>query len=192
MMFTAKRRDRIVGEYLTLIWTFFKIGILTFGGGYAMLPMLQREVVERRGWVTEEELLNYYALGQCTPGVIAVNTATFVGAKRKGVPGGFLATFGMVLPSLLIIKLIAAVLRSFADIPSVQHAMAGIRVAVVILVGFSVKKLMAAGVKGGFGWCLFLLTFLVSAILGVSPVAVVVVAALSGLFGGWLMDRRDL
>ena len=176
-------------EYLKLVWSFFKVGILTFGGGYAMLPMLQREIVERRGWATEEELLDYYAIGQCTPGVIAVNTATFIGSRKKGVLGGFLATLGVVLPSLLIITAIAALLTSFAEIPAVQHALAGIRVAVVVLVGFSVWKLMKSGVKGGFGWCLFLLVFFVSAIWGLSPVVVVLVSAASGWIAGYLRDR---
>ena len=177
-------------EYLELIWSFFKIGILTFGGGYAMLPMLQREIVEQKGWATEEELLNYYAIGQCTPGVIAVNTATFIGTRRKGVLGGFLATLGMVLPSLLIITVIAALLTNFAEIDAVRHALAGIRVAVVVLVAFSVWKLLKAGVKDGFGWCVFLLTFLVSAVLGVSPVIVVIAAAALGLISGFLRERR--
>ncbi len=177
-------------DCLTLIWTFFKVGILTFGGGYAMLPMLQREIVEKKGWATEEELLSYYAIGQCTPGVIAVNTATFIGAKQKGALGGFLATFGIVLPSLMIITVIAALLRSFAEYAAVQHALAGIRVAVVVLVAFSVWKLMRAGVKDGFGWCVFLLAFLVSAFLGLSPVVVVVVSALLGLLAGTLRERR--
>jgi len=177
-------------EYLKLVWSFFKVGILTFGGGYAMLPMLQREIVERRGWATEEELLDYYAIGQCTPGVIAVNTATFIGSRKKGVLGGFLATLGVILPSLLIITAIAALLTNFAEIPAVQHALAGIRVAVVVLVGFSVWKLMKSGVKGGFGWCLFLLVFFVSAIWGLSPVIVVLVSAASGWIAGYLRDRR--
>ena len=177
-------------EYLELIWNFFKIGIMTFGGGYAMLPIIQRELVEKKGWATEEEILNYYAIGQCTPGVIAVNTATFIGNKRKGALGGFLATFGIVLPSLIIISVIAAVLTNFAEIAAVQHALAGIRVAVVVLVGFSVKKLMTSGVKQGLGWTLFLLTFLVSALLGISPVAVVVVAAAVGVVSGLISERR--
>ena len=92
-----------MGELLSLFRTFFSIGALTFGGGYAMLPMLQREVVEKHGWATEEELLNYFAIGQCTPGIIAVNTATFVGYRRRGVPGGIAATVGVVAPSLVII-----------------------------------------------------------------------------------------
>ena len=91
---------------MTSLWelyiTFFKVGIMTFGGGYAMLPILQREVVENKGWATEAELADYYAIGQCTPGVIAVNTATFIGQKTKGVAGGIIATLGVVSPSLLI------------------------------------------------------------------------------------------
>jgi chromate transporter len=173
-----------VQVYLELIVTFFKIGIMTFGGGYAMLPIIQREVVEKKQWATEEEILDYYAIGQCTPGIIAVNTATFIGNKQKGVLGGFLATFGLVLPSLIIITVIAAVLTNFAEIPAVQHALAGIRVAVVVLVGYSVKKLAKSGVRGAFGWCLFVLTFLVSALFGVSPVLVVVLAAGAGILAG--------
>ena len=177
-------------EYLDLVVTFFKIGIMTFGGGYAMLPMIQREVVEKRGWATEEEILNYYAIGQCTPGVIAVNTATFIGDSRKGVLGGFLATLGVVMPSLIIISVISAVLNNFAEIEAVQHALAGIRVAVVVLVGFSVWKLIKSGVKGVFGWIVFVLTFLVSAIFGLSPVIVVVAAAATGLIAGYAAEHR--
>lgn len=179
-----------MNEYLELVVTFFKIGIMTFGGGYAMLPMIQREVVEKRGWATEEEILNYYAIGQCTPGVIAVNTATFIGDSRKGVLGGFLATLGVVMPSLIIISVIAALLNNFAEIEAVQHALAGIRVAVVVLVGFSVWKLMKSGVKGAFGWTVFVLTFLVSAIFGLSPVVIVVAAAVAGLIAGYATDRK--
>lgn len=175
---------------LDLFLTFAKVGVMTFGGGYAMLPIIQREVVEKKGWATEEELLNYYAIGQCTPGVIAVNTATFLGNKRGGVLGGFLATFGIVLPSLIIITMIAALLTGFADLPVVQHALAGIRVAVVVLVGYSVKKLMKSGVKNAFGWIIFVLSFLVSAIFGVSPVLVVVISAAAGLITGFLSDRK--
>lgn len=156
-----------------------------------MLPIIQREIVEKKGWATEEEILNYYAIGQCTPGVIAVNTATFIGNRRKGAAGGFLATLGIVLPSLIIISVIAALLNNFAELEPVQHALAGIRVAVVVLVGYSVVKLAKAGVKRAFGWCLFVLTFLASAVLGVSPVAVVVVSATAGLIAGYLGTGRE-
>ena len=92
-----------MNQYLDLFLTFAKVGVMTFGGGYAMLPILQREVVERKGWATEEELMDYFAIGQCTPGIIAVNTATFIGQKLNGVFGGIFATLGFVFPSLVII-----------------------------------------------------------------------------------------
>ncbi len=112
-----------------------------------MLPVLQCEVVEKKGWCTAEELADYFAIGQCTPGVIAVNTATFVGAKRKGTLGGIVATLGMVFPSIVIITLIAAFLRNFAHIPAVGHAFAGVRAAVVALIASSVLKLGKTTVK---------------------------------------------
>ncbi len=108
--------------YADLFLTFAKIGVCTFGGGYAMLPILQRELVEKRGWATEEELSDYFAIGQCTPGIIAVNTATFVGHSRKGAAGGVVATLGLVFPCLVIIMLIAAFLQNFAEQPVVVGA----------------------------------------------------------------------
>ena len=110
-------------ELWSLFLTFAKVGVMTFGGGYAMLPILQREVVENKGWATDEELTDYFAIGQCTPGVIAVNTATFIGYRYKGLAGGILATLGVISPSILIISVIAVCLSNFADIPVVQHAL---------------------------------------------------------------------
>ena len=115
-----------MGELLTLFGIFSKIGVMTFGGGYAMLPILQREIVDNRHWATEEELMDYFAIGQCTPGVIAVNTATFIGQKRKGIIGGIVATLGVVFPSLVIISLLAGVIEAFSHIALVQHAFGGI------------------------------------------------------------------
>lgn len=178
-------------DYLSLIVSFFKIGILTFGGGYAMLPMIQREVVEKRGWATEQEILDYYAIGQCTPGVIAVNTATFIGNKVKGISGGFLATFGVVLPSLIIISVIAAVLTSFSDNAYVQHALSGIRVSVVVLVFYSVLKLHKNAVKDGFGWIIFVLGFLLSVVFGISPVYIVVGCGAAGVVRGILRKKKE-
>ena len=129
-------------ELFDLFWTFCKIGALTFGGGYAMLPLIQREIVENKKWSTEKEILDYYAVGQCTPGVIAVNTATFIGYKLKGIIGGIIATLGVVFPSLIIILIIAAFLQNFADLAIVQSAFAGIRVAVVALIITTVVKLL--------------------------------------------------
>ena len=126
---------------LDLFLTFAKIGVCTFGGGYAMLPILQREVVEKRGWATEDQLADYYAVGQCTPGIIAVNTATFVGYTQAGYLGGTIATLGVVFPSIVIIMIIAAFLQNFAHLPVVVHAFNGVRACVCALILSSVLKL---------------------------------------------------
>lgn len=126
---------------LDLFLTFARVGVCTFGGGYAMLPILQREIVEKKHWVTEEELADYYAIGQCTPGVIAVNTATFTGRKQAGAMGGIVATLGVVFPSVVIILIIAAFLQNFADVPAVIHAFNGVRACVCALILSSVIKL---------------------------------------------------
>ena len=128
-------------ELIELFWLFAQIGVCTFGGGYAMLPLLQRELVEKRGWVEEEELMDYYAIGQCTPGIIAINTATFIGYKRKRLIGGIVATLGFVFPSLIIITLIAAFMRNFASLEIVSRAFSGIRICVCALITDAVLKL---------------------------------------------------
>ncbi|MBQ7845167.1 MAG: chromate transporter [Clostridia bacterium] len=167
-----------------LFRAFFTIGALTFGGGYAMLPMLEREIVTKRSWATNEELLNYFAIGQCTPGIIAVNTATFVGYKIKGVIGGIVATLGVVAPSVVIITIIAMVLENFMDIAWVQNAFAGIRVAVCALITVSVVKLFKSNVKQHWHIALAIIAFVVVALLKLSPVYVVVACAvLSFIFG---------
>ena len=142
--------------YLDLFLTFAKMGACTFGGGYAMLPILQREVVEKKGWATDEELTDYYAVGQCTPGIIAVNTATFIGFKYKGVLGGILATLGVVFPSIVIITVIAAFLSQFDQYPVVQHALVGINAAVVALIASSALKLGKNNLKDGLAGGVFL------------------------------------
>lgn len=170
-----------MNRYLDLFITFAKVGVCTFGGGLAMLPLLQREVVERKNWATEEELTDYYAIGQCTPGVIAVNTATFVGYKEKGVLGGIIATIGMIFPSLVIITLIAAFLSNFAHIPAVIHAFAGIRACVCVLIFNAVLKLWKSTVINPTAGIIFAVTFLLSVLVGLSPALLVVAAGLVGL-----------
>ncbi len=167
--------------YRELFRVFFRVGILTFGGGYAMLPILRREVVENRPWCTDEELADYYAVGQCTPGIIAVNTATFVGYKLGGIPGGIFATLSLVLPSLLIILVIAAVLQNFAEYALVKNAFAGIRVAVTALVLNAVLKLFKSAVVDKLTLCVFIAVLLAVVIFGVSPVVVVLAAGLLGV-----------
>ena len=171
-------------EYWTLFWTFCRIGGLTFGGGYAMLPMLEKEVVERHHWTTQEQLLDYFAIGQCTPGIIAVNTATFIGYNRRGVLGAVIATLGVVFPSFIIISLISAVLNNFAHIAMVQHAFSGIRVAVCGLILQAVIKLLKSSVKNAMGWILLAVTFLAVVRFDLSPVIVVIAAALTGILAG--------
>ncbi len=167
--------------YWELFQAFFRVGILTFGGGYAMLPILRREVVENHGWCTDEELADYYAIGQCTPGIIAVNTATFIGYKLAGVPGGVFATYSLTLPSFIIILVIAALLQSFADYPVVQNAFAGIRVAVTALILNAVIKLFKSSVVDRFTLAVFILVFILAAALSVSPVIFVLLAGLGGV-----------
>lgn len=168
-------------ELFDLFWTFAKIGSITFGGGYAMLPIIQREIVEKKKWATETEVIDYYAVGQCTPGVIAVNTATFIGYRLKGIAGGIIATLGVVFPSLVIIMVIAAFLKNFADFAIVQHAFGGIRVAVVALIISSIIKLWKSSVKNYIGFILAIAAFVLGAILQLSPIYVVIGAAIVGL-----------
>lgn len=130
-----------------LFLSFARVGVMTFGGGYAMLPILQREIVEKKGWATEDQLADYYAVGQCTPGIIAVNTATFVGQSQAGLLGGVLATLGVVFPSIVIITTIAAFLKGFMDIEAVGHAFNGVRAGVTALILVSVIKLFKGAVK---------------------------------------------
>lgn len=170
-----------MNKYLDLFLTFARIGGLTFGGGYAMLPMLQKEVVEKRGWATEEELMDYYALGQCTPGIIAVNTATFVGQNTASNLGGIIATLGVVFPSLIIITLIAMFLQNFADLPIVQNAFAGIRVCVCVLVFNAVVKLWKKAVVDKKTLIIFLVVVIGSFVFDVSPTIFVILSALAGI-----------
>lgn len=168
-------------ELLKLFLAFAKIGACTFGGGYAMLPIIQRELVEDRKWCTEEEVINYFAVGQCTPGVIAVNTATFIGHKRKGTMGAISATLGVIFPSVIIIMIIAAFISGFAENTYVIHAFNGIRAAVSALIVNAVVKLWKAGVKNAFGLGIFLIVFTVSVLFKLSPVYFILASVLAGL-----------
>lgn len=179
-------------ELMDLFWTFCRIGGLTFGGGYAMLPMLQKEVVENRKWATEQELLDYYAVGQATPGIIAVNTATFVGYKEKGVIGAMFATFGVVFPSLVIIMSIAGFIDNFSDLKVVQHAFSGIRIAVGVLILNALIKLVKGSVKDILGIILFVATFIASSFLDISVVYIVIVAALIGIISDFVNRKRGI
>ena len=154
---------------------------MTFGGGYAMLPILQREIVDNRHWATDEELTDYFAIAQCTPGAIAVNTATFIWQKYCGVIGGIAATLGVVFPSLVIITLLAGVISTFSHLPAVINAFAGIRVCVCVLILNAVLKLWKSAVKGRLGLIIFCAVTLGSLFFDISPVIFVLISAAIGI-----------
>ena len=166
---------------LSLFIAFAKVGVMTFGGGYAMIPILEREIVDKHGWASSEELMDYYAVGQCTPGVIAVNTATFIGQKCAGNIGGIVATLGVVFPSLVIICVIAGILTNFADIPAVKSAFAGIRVCVCVLIFNTVLKLAKKAIVDWKAFLIFLAVVILSVFTDLSPVIFVLGAALLGI-----------
>lgn len=156
---------------------FFKMGIFTFGGGYAMLPILKSEAVDKRHWVTEEELLNYYSIGQCTPGIIAVNAASFIGYKLRSVAGLISATFGVVSPSLIIILLIAMLLQQYMDNQYVQWAFDGIRISVIALIIDTVWSMWQKGVKNVRDYIVFGVSALLLLVFNLSAVTIVILAA---------------
>lgn len=178
-------------DYLQLFWAFIKVGALTFGGGYAMLPILQRDIVEKHGWVNDEEVMDYYAMAQCLPGIIMVNTSVFIGRHRKGTAGGIVAGLASALPSLVIITVIAMFLTAFAEYPIVQNAFAGIRACVVVLIVNAVLKLWKSAMVD---WksivIIFLPVFALSAFTEASPILLVVAAAIAGIVITVLTDNH--
>lgn len=176
-------------ELFKLFGIFFKIGIMTFGGGYAMLPMLERELVIKRPFVTMEEIMDYFAVGQCTPGIIAVNTATFIGFKRKGVLGGIFATLGVVCPSVIIIISLASVLKLVAGNEIAESAFRGISVAVCALIIQAILKLMKTGIKDAFTLGIAIGAFLAVFLLDVSPIIVILVTAVIGVVSKRIFDK---
>ncbi|HNX73376.1 MAG TPA: chromate transporter [Spirochaetales bacterium] len=181
-----------MNDLWSLFWIFAKIGVMTFGGGYAMLPMMQRELVQSRSWATDEELMDYFAIAQITPGVIAVNTATFVGYKRHGVIGGIIATFGVVFPSLVIISIIAGLINTFADLPVVQNAFAGIRACVCVLIFNAISRLWKGSVTDSLNFVIFLAVALASYFLDVSPAIFVLIAGVIGFVPEFVMSRKKI
>lgn len=164
-----------------LFFAFLKIGLFTFGGGYAMIPLMEKELINNNGWISKDELLDYYAISQCTPGVIAVNTATFVGYKTSGFLGAIISTAGVVFPSIVIICLIAGLIQNFAELEIIKKAFLGIRVAVSVLVLNAVIMLFKSGVKDFTGIIIFVLTFIFSAIFKLSPIYIIIISLLIGI-----------
>lgn len=178
-------------KLLTLYWIFFKLGILNFGGGYALLPLLQKEIVEKRGWATEEEMTDYYAIGQCTPGAIAVNVSTFIGYKIKGILGGIIATFGFISPALIIIFIIATVLNNFSDIPAVQSAFAAIRVCVFVLILSAVIKLAKKSIVDVITLVICLIVLGLAIFTEIPLFSYVIMAGIVGIIVGLIRQKKN-
>ena len=178
---------------LELYWTFVKIGCVTFGGGYAMLPILERELADKRHWTTLDELRDYFSIGQCTPGIIALNVSTFIGEKRRGVKGAVAATTGFLTGPVAIILVIAAFLQNFATYPVVQHAFAGIRVCVCVLILQAVLRLWKKSVVDPFTLGLYLAVFALHALSGFLPVKIpaAILVILSGVAGVLAANRKN-
>ena len=160
---------------------FFKIGAFTFGGGLAMIPLIQKEAVENHGWVTDDDILEIIAIAESTPGPIAINSATFVGYRAAGILGSVCATLGVVFPSLIIITVIAAFISNFAHLPVVQNAFAGVRVCVCVLIFNAVTKLWKKSVVDKATLVIFLAVFAGSVFLELSPVLYVLLAGIAGV-----------
>ncbi len=174
-----------------LFCTFFKIGLFTFGGGYAMIPLIQREIVEKYGWITDEDILEIIAIAESTPGPIAINMATFIGHKRSGFWGSFCATLGVVLPSFLIILMISYILRGFQDIEVVQNAFFGIRAGVLALVIKAFWTMAKKCPKNWVSYAVALLAFVSSVFFGVNVLLIILSAAIIGLVASKLEARRE-
>lgn len=186
-------------EKINVLWqlfcVLFKVGLFTFGGGIAMLPILETELVEKRGWTTSEELLDWFAIGQSTPGIIAVNVSTFIGYKKAKIIGACVATFAMVLPSIIIITIIAAFINNFAEILWVQKALRGINVAVAAILTSAVYKFAKKSVKDLFGFVLLVIAFVLIFVFGVPTPYVIFGSCVPGLlimvFKEKLLNRKD-
>lgn len=167
-------------EYVKIFIAFFKIGLFTFGGGYAMMPMFRKELIEKEGYISEEELMDYYSIGQCTPGIIAVNVATFTGYKIKKSLGAIVATFAVVLPSLIVILLIASVIKDVLENETFLHVANGIRIGVVVLLLNEVFKIFKKNVKSKFQIIVFIGAVLLIGGVGCSSVLAILIALLVG------------
>jgi chromate transporter len=171
-----------VREYLELVWTFIKIGVMTFGGGYAMVPVLERELINKKGWTNLDEVMDYYTIAQITPGIIAVNVSTFIGYKRKGPLGGVISTISFLFPGVTLMVIVSLFIRRFAEYPAVRHAFTGIRVAVGALILDTVIKLLKGVFKDKKAVVIFILGFALSAVLSASPVFIIAGAGAAGFF----------
>jgi chromate transporter len=170
-----------IKNLLNLYSSFAKIGTFTIGGGLAMMPMMQAELIEKRKWITDEELIDYYAVGQSTPGIVAVNVATFVGYKQMGIIGGIFATLGMVTPSLVIIMILAGLINSINDFPIIQKALKGINVAVAALLTSTIINFMKKTIRKFTNAIFMLISFLLVFVLKLPSFWIILFALLIGV-----------
>lgn len=177
---------------LTLFLTFLKIGAFTFGGGYAMLPLIEREIVDKRGWITRDDILEVVAIAESTPGPIAVNAATFVGYRTCGVLGALLATTGVVLPSFVVILAISFVLREFESLRAVQYAFCGIRAGVLALLLKALWSMYRQCPKNAVSYIVMGAAFVLVAFLGLDVLPVIIGCAVVGLLTTLYQGRRKL
>lgn len=177
-------------QILALFVAFFKIGAFTFGGGYAMIPLIQREITEKHGWITDEDILDIIAIAESTPGPIAINAATFVGYKICGFWGAFFSTFGVVLPSFVIILIISYLLRGFAHIPVVQYAFYGIRAGVLALIVKALYTMYKKCPKNAIAYTIAALAFVAAAVFDINVLLVIVCCAVIGLVTSLMAERR--
>ncbi len=176
---------------LSLFWTFFKIGAFTFGGGYAMIPLIQKEVVENKQWITDDDILEIIAIAESTPGPIAINSATFVGYRVCGVLGSFFATLGVVLPSFVIILAISFILDTFQHITAVQYAFNGIRAGVLALLLKALWTMYKKCPKGVVSYSIMAAAFVITAFRVLPVLAVIIGCAAVGLIASLVAERRN-
>lgn len=180
-----------IKELLKTYLLFCKIGAITFGGGYAILPILQSELVDKRGWLTSEKLADLYATAQCEPGPIAINISVLITTPRLGRVAGIIASLGVCTPSLLIILAIAALLHNFQDIVQVQQALAGIKVAVAALVVQIAWRMIKSGVKNIFGAIIFAAALLLLVFNVISAVFIILGAGAAGILFALIRSRKE-
>lgn len=181
-----------IKNYLQLWGLFFKIGAMTFGGGLAMLPILERELSEKRDWATKDQLLDYYAIGQSTPGIIAVNVATFIGFNRGGILGGIVATLGIVTPSIIIITFLASFISSYSDISWVKKILAGINVAVAAILTKAAWDFGKKTIKNILGLLIFIASFVAVYFLKIDTVIIIGVSAIIGVIFHLISSKKAL
>ena len=175
---------------LSLFCVFFRIGAFTFSGGYAMIPLIQKETAEKKKWITDDDILEIVAIAESTPGPIAINAATFVGYRVAGIPGALFGTIGMVLPSFTIILLISCVLREFLQIEAVQFAFNGIRAGVLALILKALWNMYKKAPKGIIPYCIMAGAFLLTVFFDGNILYVIIACALTGLISSLVMVRR--